>query len=129
MSGSIIYLSSKKRRVSLIFLAAKMVSPASRSWNNSPSPGHRPRLEPRRLRDSRKLNWSTVVVVVSTSLRKASTRLEKLLSKLDLEASVTVAVVTVQGTLQSDARAPTARESVEYNIYLTVRTIEIRKKV
>ena len=112
----------------MIFLAAKMVSPASRSWN-SPSPGHRPRLEPRRLRDSRKLNWSTVVVVVSTSLRKASTRLEKLLSKLDLEASVTVAVVTVQGTLQSDARAPTARESVEYNIYLTVRTIEIRKKV
>ena len=129
MSGSIIYLSSKKQRVSLIFLAAKMVSPASRSWNNSPSPGHRPRLEPRRLRDSRKLNWSTVVVVVSTSLRKASTRLEKLLSKLDLEASVTVAVVTVQGTLQSDARAPTASESVEYNIYLTVRTIEIRKKV
>ena len=99
----------------MIFLAAKMVSPASRSWN-SPSPGQRPRLEPRRLRDSRKLNWSTVVVVVSTSLRKASTRLEKLLSKLDLEASVTVAVVTVQGTLQSDARAPTARESVEYNL-------------
>ena len=112
----------------MIFLAAKMVSPASRSWN-SPSPGHRPRLEPRRLRDSRKLNWSTVVVVVSTSLRKASTRLEKLLLKLDLEASVTVALVTVQGTLQSDARAPTARESVEYNLYLTVETIEIRKKV
>ena len=67
--------------------------------------------------------------MVSTSLRKASTRLEKLLSKLDLEASVTVAVVTVQGTEQSDARAPTARESVENNLYLIVRTIEIRKKV
>ena len=100
------------RNLLTVFTPARSPRSHSRTWNN-PRPGQSPRLEPRRLRVSRKWNWSTVVVVVSTSLRKASTRLEKLLSKLDLEASVTVAVVTVQGTEQSDARAPTARESGE----------------
>ena len=76
-------------------------------WS-SPRPGHRPRLDPKKLRESMKLNWSTEVFLTRTS----SSKLKLTRVFVSSEGIVvvifflTVAVVRRHGSRQSDTRIP-----------------------
>ena len=73
-------------------------------WS-SPRPGHRPRLDPKKLRESMKLNWSTVVFLTLTSLSKLKLTIVVLPPSkgiVDVIFFLTVAVVRRQGSRQSD---------------------------
>ena len=72
----------------------------------SPRPGHRPRFDPRKLRESMKLNWSTVVFLTLTSLSKLKLTVVLPVKDMDVIFFLTVAVVRRQGSRQSDTRIP-----------------------
>ena len=74
-------------------------------WS-SPRPGHRPRLDPKKLRESMKLNWSTVVFLTLTSLSKLKLTVVLPVKDMDVIFFLTVAVVRRQGSRQSDTRIP-----------------------
>ena len=74
----------------------------------SPRPGHSPKFDPKKLREVRKLNWSTEVFLTRTSLLKLK------LTKVLLPPTggvlviffLTVALVRRQGSRQSDTWIP-----------------------
>ena len=66
-------------------------------------PGHSPRFEPRKLRDSGKLNWSTVVFLISTLSENAKLKNDSSEFILTRAPSTTIGVVLVQGTGQSES--------------------------
>ena len=74
----------------------------------SPRPGHSPRFDPKKLRESMKLNWSTEVFLTRTSLSKLKLTRVVLPSKgmVLVIFFLTVAVVRRQGSRQSDTRIP-----------------------
>ena len=76
----------------------------SSNWNN-PKPGHSPRFDPKKLRESMKLNLSTEVFLTLTSSLnfKLNTRFP---FHLVVVPSSTVATVLTQGRRQSDTIDP-----------------------
>ena len=97
-----------------IFIPSRIKTAPSIIWNN-PIPGHNPRFDPRKLRDSMKLNWSTVMLVTSISLTTAiHTSLSSIFS--DWAPSNTSATVWEQGILQSEFKVPVKIESAKIKI-------------
>ena len=74
-------------------------------WS-SPRPGHRPRFDPRKLRESMKLNWSMEVFLTLTLLSKLKLTSVLPVKDMDVIFFLTVAVVRRQGSRQSDTRIP-----------------------
>ena len=76
----------------------------SNNWK-SPMPGHNPRLDPRKLRDSMKSNLSTVTFLMFTWLGKVKRTMVKLLP-LNVGPWVTRVLVVTHGILQLVALLP-----------------------
>ena len=94
-----------------IFLNTLYTTIHSNIWNN-PRPGHSPRFEPRKFRDSEKLNWSNVVFLISTLSENAKLKNDSDEFILTLAPSITIGVVSVQGRGQSEAIIPVNKPSV-----------------
>ena len=83
----------------------------SNIWN-APIPVHSPRLEPRKLRDSWKLNWSNVVFLISTLSENVKLKNDSPEFILTRAPSTTIGVVLVQGRRQWEERIPENRPTV-----------------
>ena len=96
------------RKKEVIFLQSCLIKSIptmdSRIWN-SPSPGHRPRLDPKKLRESMKLNLSTDVFLSLTSVLNIRLNLE-CQGPLPTVPSSTVATVLKQGWRQEETLIP-----------------------
>ena len=90
----------------------------------SPSPGQSPRLDPKKFRESMKLNLSTEVFLTLT--KSLNIKLNKLPLYSVVIFSATWAVVLRQGSRQSDTRFPINKSSVrkfsEYSTHCIVHT-------
>ena len=101
-----------KNRLHLVLICVTRRTPRTQSiiwW--SPRPGHSPRFDPKKLRESMKLNWSTEVFLTRTSLSKL--KLTNVVLPFWYSGGnvvviffLTVAVVRRQGSRQSDTRIP-----------------------
>ena len=76
----------------------------SNNWN-SPMPGHNPRFDPRKLRDSMKSNLSTVTFLMFTWLGKVK-RTMVTLKPLNIGPWMTLVLVVTHGILQLVALLP-----------------------
>ena len=88
-------------------LAVSILMTHSSIWYR-PSPGHRPRLDPRKFRDSKKLNWSTEVLVTLTFSSKLILTIVRLSSvkRFPVIFFSTVAVVLRHGGRHWDTMIP-----------------------
>ena len=100
-----IYFLQNRLHLTIICVATTIPTNHSIIWW-SPRPGHRPRFDPRKLRESMKLNWSTVVFLTLTSLSKLKLTVVLPVKDMDVIFFLTVAVVRRQGSRQSDTRIP-----------------------
>ena len=87
----------------------------------SPRPGHSPRFDPKKLRESMKLNLSTEVFLTLTSLLNMKLKARLALAKpshLTVSPSSTVATVLKQGRKQSETFPPEIKSAKKILIIL-----------
>ena len=111
--------SERKRTTLLKKLLRKNIPTIHSSIWNMPRPGHSPRFDPKKLRESKKLNLSTEVTFTLTSSLKIKLNINPL--HLVVVPFSTVATVLKQGSRQSETITP-ENKSPEYdklfNLYL-----------
>ena len=107
-SRILLYFVQNRLHLTIICVATNISTNHWSIWC-SPRPGHRPRLDPKKLRETMKLNWSKEVFLTLTSLSKLKLTRLMLPSSIGIVVVIfflTVAVVRRQGSRQSDTRIP-----------------------